>query len=150
MLHRCVRESFRHLFTSVCWHFMSLWPSFLCVFFFSPSSRQLLMHLIYGTPAECVFVGVCLCVRVLVWLCGNAQAHSGTADEGMLLPLTHLMICLLLCVQRSREIPHIREPMSNTQQQCFLVQELTFKRRFFFSGWHNGREIAIFKFWGIS
>lgn len=31
--------------------------------FFSPSSRQLLMQLIYGTPAECV----CVCVH----LCGS-------------------------------------------------------------------------------
>lgn len=45
--------------------YVSLALLFMCLFF-SPSSRQLLMHLIYGTPAECVFVGVYLCLRVSV------------------------------------------------------------------------------------
>ena len=35
------------------------------VLFSSPSSRQLLMHLIYGTPAECVCVFIS--VGLTVW-----------------------------------------------------------------------------------
>lgn len=69
------------------------------------------MQLIYGTPAEC------MCVSVCVYVCGNSQAHSGTAEEGMLFPLTHLMICLLLCVQRSREITHNSDEQHT--RQCF-------------------------------
>lgn len=44
-------------------------------------------------------------------------------DEGMLLPLTHLMICLLVFAQCSREIPHSWAVMSNSIRQCFLARE---------------------------
>ena len=100
----CVKVTIIHLFMSVS----------AGLFFFPPSSRQLLMHLIYGTPAECVCVCVSVCV-VCVKLCGNSQTHS--VDEGMLLSLTHLMIWLLPCDQYSGQIPHNRKAMSNAQQQ---------------------------------
>lgn len=74
----------------------------------------------------------CVCVCVCVHICGSncvvtLRLHGGTVDEGMLLPLTHLMICLLLCDQRGGEIPHNREAMSNTTALFFLVQGLRCK-----------------------
>lgn len=88
------------------------------VFFFPPTScRQLLIHIIYGTPA----MGVCVCVC----LCGShcVVTLRLTLDEGMLLPLTHLMICLLVFAQCSREIPHSRAVMSNSLWRRSLARE---------------------------
>lgn len=88
--------------------------SFLMSFFFFPTScRQLLIHIIYGTPATCV----CLCGSHCV------VTLRLTLDEGMLLPLTHLMICLLVFAQCTREIPHNRAVMSNSLRQCFWARE---------------------------
>lgn len=62
---------------------MPLWASF---FFFlpSPSPRQLLMHLIYGTPAVCVCAYACVCTCLWSRLCGNAPTRHGAVAEGML------------------------------------------------------------------
>lgn len=51
--------------------------SFLIFFFFPTSCRQLLIHIIYGTPATGVCVGGGEGVSVWVSLCGNSQARFG-------------------------------------------------------------------------
>lgn len=59
----------------ICVFMFECVPHIMCLqhFFFSPCSRQFLMHLIYGTPAvcKCVCVHVCgsNCVVTQQWNC---------------------------------------------------------------------------------
>lgn len=85
----------------------------LFFFFLHATRRQLLTHKIYGAPATGVRSRCVVTFRL-------------ARDEGMLLPLTHLMICLLFfflffCAQHSREIPHSQAVVSNSLRQQWGV-----------------------------